>query len=143
MNLHRLIYLSEATKSIGPSELRTLVGQSAANNESKGISGLLLYSGRYFLQVLEGDPLRVSSLYAHICRDPRHGNAKTLQCATTSQRLFPDWGMELVTSDQSTVLDQAGIDRTLLRLRLSQDGDASAALILLEAFRRQLKQAAA
>jgi hypothetical protein len=37
-------------------------------------------NGRYFLQMLEGDPSRIEALMEKIRRDPRHRNLRFLNC---------------------------------------------------------------
>ncbi len=138
MKLSRLIYLSDATRPMNDRELGALVEHCRINNETQGITGMLLHSGGHFMQVLEGDAMSISSLYTRICSDPRHENAARLQFKEVSQRLFPAWGMQLVSTNQSLTLDRERIDKVLLRLRLSKgDNQAAEAVALLEEFRLQ------
>ena len=144
MKLCRLMYISDATRSIGTRELTELVEHCRINNEKRGVSGLLLYSGMHFMQVLEGDPMQVGSLYDLICNDPRHTDARRLQFKVVDKRLFPEWGMQLASVMRQLTLDRERIDKTLLRLRMSQgEGDATEAIALMQEFRRQVMEGAA
>jgi len=146
MNLCRLIYLSEATATPTPIELDALVGSSHAKNESLGISGLLLYSSGNFMQVLEGDEMLLDTLYTKIEQDPRHTNVRRLLYKSVQRRLFPDWGMNLGLTERMKAIDQAGVDKALLRFRLIKDNIdrvETEALSLLQEFRRQLMNQAA
>jgi hypothetical protein len=138
MDLNRLVYISDATRAMSSGEVRKLVELSKANNNQKGISGVLLYSGAHFMQVLEGDPKIVASLYTHICRDPRHTNHRQLTHKEAGYRLFPEWGMQLLTTDRALDLDRERIDKILLRLRISSDATAvTEAVALIQEFREQ------
>jgi hypothetical protein len=53
-------------------ELADLFARARSNNERRNITGALLLSGQWFVQVLEGDEAVVRSLFATIQRDPRH-----------------------------------------------------------------------
>jgi hypothetical protein len=146
MNLCRLVYLSEATNQPTPAELDALVQNCHVKNESLGISGLLLYSSGNFMQVLEGDELRIDTLYKKIEGDPRHTNVRRLLFKAVDRRLFPDWGMNLGHTERMVAIDQAGVDKVLLRLRLVKDNIErveTQALTLLQEFRRQLMKEAA
>ncbi len=118
-------------------ELAALVEGCREKNEAQGISGLLLYSGCHFLQVLEGEPMRVASLFTRVSGDPRHTAVQQLSNRRVDRRLFADWGMNLILADQVKSIDRKELDRTLLRLRLAgQAGEADVAVTLLQEFRR-------
>jgi hypothetical protein len=138
MELARLLYISDATRTIGPAELQGIVRTSQQNNATKGITGLLVCAGGHFFQALEGDPLRVSALYNHICADPRHTNPVRLQFKPIGTRLFAEWGMELVDAGQSGPIDHDRMAKALLRLRLSNGLAADEVDVLLKEFRSQV-----
>lgn len=124
-------------------ELSKLVDSACANNQKMGITGLLLYSGGHFIQILEGDGLAISSLFAKISRDPRHKEVKRLFHKVANQRLFPDWGMQLVNNDEKRTLDWERVERALVRLRLSPGNVESEAIALIQEFRQQFVPGAA
>ena len=49
-----LVYLSQATHDFEAEELADLLAVSRRNNASTGITGLLMYESRLFMQALEG-----------------------------------------------------------------------------------------
>ena len=55
------------------------------------MSGMLLYCSQSFLQVLDGDPVALSSIYAQIAADSRHTRIRLLLEGEVSVPLFPDW----------------------------------------------------
>ncbi|HWE02455.1 MAG TPA: BLUF domain-containing protein [Tepidisphaeraceae bacterium] len=143
MSLIRLMYISDAAVKIVDDELSALIAAASLNNETLGITGLLLYSGGHFLQVLEGEELRVNSLYSRIVLDPRHTQTRQIMLKRIESRVFPHWGMQLVNTNQSAKLDRDRIDTALVRIRLSQGDSASDALTLMNEFRAQFKSPAA
>jgi hypothetical protein len=144
MGLARIVYLSEAVAVMSQSKLQALVDGCCQRNHVHGVSGLLLHSGGNFIQVLEGEDMVISTLYAKIAADPRHTNVRTLLHRTTDRRLFPDWGMQLANPKLVQSIDPEALNRALIRLRLAPDAQAveSDAIALLQEFRRQLMQAA-
>lgn len=51
----QLIYVSSAVNLMSEDELLDLLAQSSQRNKRKGVTGLLLYAGGNFIQVLEGE----------------------------------------------------------------------------------------
>lgn len=91
--MKRIIYCSQATYDFAPEELVALLEVSRRNNETAGLSGMLLYSSQSFLQLLEGDPATLATTYARIGADARHTRLRVLLEADVAAPLFPDWTM--------------------------------------------------
>lgn len=102
MYLVRLLYLSKATGGLGTSGIEKLLLSAQRNNSRAGISGMLVFNGEYFLQVLEGGRSEVNGLYQRISADPRHQELLMLQMDEISERLFSDWSMAYVPSSSLT-----------------------------------------
>jgi len=88
-----LIYVSSAVRTFSQSQLIDLLVQSRENNTSLGITGMLLYKGGNFMQVLEGEEDAVTALYAAIGRDPRHRGLLVILQGPQAERQFPEWSM--------------------------------------------------
>lgn len=143
MNLSRLIYISDATPHFSAGTLPQLVQAASSKNQAMGITGLLIFTGKHFLQVLEGDPLCVNSLYQKIKDDPRHENARSLSHKQVASRLFPEWGMQAIDANRTRVLDADELEKAVIRMRLSKgDSEADNALAMIQAFKRQFLAAA-
>jgi hypothetical protein len=54
--MRRIIYSSQATHDLGPQELSELLTMARELNQRDGLTGMLLYCGQSFLQLLEGGP---------------------------------------------------------------------------------------
>ena len=92
-HLYQLVYGSTVTWPLNQQEVLGLLQQSHAKNEQLGITGVLLYRDRCFVQVLEGDPDAVRRLFATIQRDDRHQDVQTILEREVQHREFARWEM--------------------------------------------------
>lgn len=122
--MHTLIYSS---RSSGPSRrevLRDILAVSRRRNANAGVTGRLLYSGKAFLQVLEGKEGVVRATFARIERDPRHVDLEVLVDEPSPARRFGEWSMGF------THLDEATLDVTSTSLADAlRDGRAASLLL--------------
>lgn len=88
-----VVYISSAVVPFTDEQLTDLLAQSRADNSRAGISGMLVYKGGNFMQVIEGDDAAVEALHAKISQDPRHCGMVTLLRETVTERQFPEWSM--------------------------------------------------
>jgi len=95
--MENIVYMSTATKLYTDAELRQILVKSQVNNALNHITGLLLYSGGTFVQVLEGEKREVEITYNKILADPRHINIFELTRADIKERSFPNWSMGFKT----------------------------------------------
>lgn len=138
MNLFFLTYVSIANNDFSPEQLVELLETSRRNNEKSGITGMLLYKDRRFLQVLEGAEDAVRVTYARIERDPRHRDLVLLLSDEEQEREFADWSMAFHELDDQTARELPGFS-PFLGTELSPDefkDDPSRARKLLRIFRR-------
>lgn len=92
-NMIRLVYVSTCAPGLNLEAVQGIVQVAQKWNATQGVSGMLCWSGEFFLQCLEGDRSAVSRLFAKICRDPLHSNIEILIAAPTKLRWFSEWGM--------------------------------------------------
>lgn len=93
----RLIYSSTATADVVSNEtLRDLATKASKANAEHGISGMLVVSGRRFLQALEGPYREVNALFRSIVRDPRHRDVELVTFEPMDTAYFDGWNMRLV-----------------------------------------------
>ncbi|MEV7608482.1 BLUF domain-containing protein [Microbacterium sp. NPDC089320] len=88
-----LVYCSSATQPFGERELGELLAVSRERNSERDITGMLLYRGGEFVQILEGPRSDVEDLMAKIGRDPRHHDVRVLIEEPLHERRFHDWTM--------------------------------------------------
>jgi hypothetical protein len=91
--MRRILYMSRATDLLTPTDLVTLVRQARRNNEVAAITGMLVYSGQQFLQIIEGEPQAVARLLARLQQDARHMAYRRLADEVIAERSFATWSM--------------------------------------------------
>jgi hypothetical protein len=95
----RLIYFSTARLGLGPADLENILSRAVAYNLSRGVTGILLFNGLNFLQVLEGPRHAVEELYEKIGQDARHTGVALIKTEEVSALSYPEWGMKLKELD--------------------------------------------
>lgn len=113
-SLHNLVYCSRATPGLESDSIASIITSAKHHNPRFGITGLLVFGSGIFFQWLEGPRDNVTSLMKLITADPRHSNVVLLREENEFRdRLFPDWGMELVeAADIRDVLTDAKQEST-------------------------------
>jgi len=87
------IYVSTAVVAADSAMLEEILAVSVRNNTPVGITGMLLYAGGTFMQVLEGEAEAVDATHDRIERDPRHTGIIVLEHAPVTARSFSRWTM--------------------------------------------------
>lgn len=77
-------------------QINQLLVVAQKNNSAKAITGALLYSGGYFIQVLEGRQQDVEEVFELIMCDQRHSDVTVLTNKHLALRSFSKWSMALV-----------------------------------------------
>ena len=93
MMLRQITYISTAQVGVGGPLLGTIERKAQRNNVISGLSGLLMFDGVRFLQVLEGEPAAVQSTFDRIAKDSRHFGLVMLSDRELKQRSFGGWAM--------------------------------------------------
>ena len=89
----QLCYISTARPQVTWETVDEILGVSRRNNASARVTGLLLFNGKRFLQLLEGAPALVEATYARILKDPRHFAVVKLSERAIDEREFGGWDM--------------------------------------------------
>lgn len=90
---HSIVYVSTAIANLSEAALLQLLRRARCANQRAGITGVLMYGGGRFMQVLEGCPAAVRRLYARIEADPRHSRLEKLADGPLPRREFAGWHM--------------------------------------------------
>ena len=97
--LINLIYVSRSTEHFHEHEIPDLLQQIRVANAKQEITGMLLYIGGSFLQVLEGQPEAVDAVFSRILRDKRHHQVRSIARESVPERAFEGWTMMHKTLD--------------------------------------------
>jgi hypothetical protein len=98
--IYNVVYCSHATAGVDDTEVQRIIATARRRNHEHDITGLLVFGSGIFFQWLEGPRDNVTALMSRLRADPRHRNVIELsETEEVRERLFPDWDMEFVTSD--------------------------------------------
>lgn len=93
MALLELIYSSLSEAHNDTDNVRDILVSSERNNAATSVTGLLLFDGERYIQILEGQSEDVESLFVTISDDPRHTNLELLHKGPIAGRSFETWRM--------------------------------------------------
>ena len=95
--LIRLIYVSKAVDPQTRTLTDSILRKAQAWNMQNDITGVLCEGQGVFLQALEGERGKVTSLYARISADPRHKDLALIHCESITERRYGEWSMARVS----------------------------------------------
>lgn len=96
MQLKSLTYISLASLDLTETDLSEILEIARRRNALEGITGLLIFNGVRFLQIIEGSEAAIDNLVAGLRRDPRHTSFEVQDERAVVERSFPEWTMQLV-----------------------------------------------
>ena len=88
-----LVYCSVARKDLKPGDLTKMLEKARRYNKTQGITGCLLYYKGNFIQYLEGNQVKVLSLFDKITKDKRHHKVQMIAHSERDSREFENWEM--------------------------------------------------
>lgn len=106
------VYISTA-QGLSRSDVDAILETCARNNVPHAITGLLLYNGRNFLQLLEGEKAALDPLMAKIEADPRHAGVSILHKGEVGTRVCPDWAMKRIAIAEAIDVRQQRLEDEL------------------------------
>ena len=96
MSLTSVTYTSLARLDLQTSDLEDVHRTAREVNALEGITGLLVFNGTHFLQIIEGSEAAIDDLVERLRKDPRHTGFEIRDRRKVDARSFPDWSMEVV-----------------------------------------------
>jgi hypothetical protein len=108
-----LIYVSTSIELLNDEELLDILKVSRVNNTSGEITGMLLYKGGNFMQVLEGPDDAVNGIFEKIKNDPRHKDVSVISREQIQSRQFPAWEMAFQNLDNPALKNEPGYSQFL------------------------------
>lgn len=91
--MFQLVYHSRPSRSMTDADLAQILDAARKNNPAMQVTGMLLFAGGTFFQLLEGNQGQVERLYDKIFADDRHHRVKRLHEGNAAARSFPNWSM--------------------------------------------------
>lgn len=96
MYLSRIIYVSRKNQEVSPEDLHQILTAAHKHNTRAGITGMLCFNRKYFLQILEGGRTALNETYNRIVRDNRHEQCVLIEYSRIDKRNFDSWAMGYV-----------------------------------------------
>lgn len=124
--LTTIIYRSHLREDAPLKALEDMVTAANIKNRRSDVTGILLFNGHHFFQLLEGPEEQVKEIYRCIYNDPRHHNIVELMCDYAPARRFGNVGMELFDlqkHERNDVL-QAVLNKGTSKFQLTYDDRA-------------------
>lgn len=97
MPQRRITYVSRVQRRLSEVDIQELWGVALVANRRLDLSGVLVYTGQHFFQVIEGAPHAVEELMQAIRVDARHADLRVLCDELTPLRRFAQWHSAVVS----------------------------------------------
>jgi hypothetical protein len=110
MELVSLTYTSRASPGLQSSDIDSIHHSALTYNPLDGITGLLVYNGEGFLQIIEGGESAIDDLAKRIAADPRHTDFEVRDRRTLAKRFFPNWTMFRIDIDDNHASGMARVE---------------------------------
>lgn len=99
-SMRQYVYDSTA-EELAPEDIADILEVCQRNNAVRAITGMLIYNGRNFLQLIEGEADALAALMERIGQDSRHHGISVLYDEPADQRACPDWLMKRIALSES------------------------------------------
>ena len=104
LKLYEILYVSTLAPGTPVTAISDIMTKSRRHNQAHGITGLLVFDGARFAQLLEGARELVFDLVERIRTDARHINMDVLHYAPLAERRFVRFGIGYVQAEQDDAL---------------------------------------
>ncbi len=91
--MRQLVYISTGSPDLTEDDVADILATSQRKNPERGLTGFLIYNGRNFLQLLEGDAAAIEILMEDLRGDKRHNGLVRIEDVPIDVRRFSDWTM--------------------------------------------------
>jgi len=108
--LWQLAYASAARAEFTLVDLEDILRVARTHNGRSEITGMLLFEGSSFLQVLEGERVKIDALLERIRNDRRHTRTVLLLREPIERRSFADWTMGYTRVALGELRDATGVN---------------------------------
>jgi len=99
MPIRAIVYASQLAPQTSQAHFSRLLADAARFNRLAGVTGVLLFDGRRFLQYIEGPEDGIDSVYPRITSASSHIGQLELARGPVCSRLFPNWAMHDLAVD--------------------------------------------
>ena len=101
MQLTSVTYTSLARHDLRSSDLEDIHRSARERNARDDVTGLMVFNGTHFLQIVEGSEAAIGALVERVRKDPRHTGFEIRDRQKVAARGFPGWPLELIRVNAS------------------------------------------
>lgn len=120
MNIRQVVYLSSESSSMCDTELHNLRDEALSNNTRHGVTGLLLYVNKVFMQIIEGPHAEIGRLFDNIQCDKRNQAIVEMFDRSIDDRAFTGWSMGFHSPTAADEVSEKGFHNLRSREDLSR-----------------------
>ena len=129
---HAIVYVSTVTQEMERKEIKDLLNNSKEWNNKNGITGLLLYSGGNFFQIIEGEKNMISELFQEIKSDKRHQDIIQIFGKEIHKKAYDGYDSDYVSEDSD--IDPEQFQHYLNQIKVLDNNTQKAVENILKAF---------
>jgi len=89
----RLVYVSTARPDLTKKDIESILDTARERNGRDNVTGLLVFDGISFMQLLEGEAEIIDAVFRDIANDNRHSNVVRILQDENVPRQFKEWSM--------------------------------------------------
>tara|TARA_R110002049_G_scaffold148778_3_gene311723 strand:+ start:3077 stop:4291 length:1215 start_codon:yes stop_codon:yes gene_type:complete len=136
VQLYQLVYKSNVSEEFDNSKTEEFLSTIQNTNKQLDITGLLIFDGEHFLQVLEGPFDVISKLIASIQCDIRHDNVVILLKEPIPRREYKEWAMQLLIKKPDSMVKIVDETERLAQIldRYQEEDSGSRSRLIAKAF---------
>lgn len=99
--LQSLTYISRAADGLSDEDVYAIYKTAQELNAVDGVTGLLVFDGAVFMQIVEGGEDALNALVTRLEGDTRHHKLDIVDQRVITERSFADWSMKLINVDRA------------------------------------------
>jgi hypothetical protein len=97
--LQRMAWSSVPSPSFSAARLGEIVAPARIDNQRNHVSGMLVFTGAHFVEIVEGEARELDALWSRVQSDDRHHGLLRHGCEPCGDRWFADWKMGYADED--------------------------------------------
>jgi hypothetical protein len=128
MAVQAIAYISQLVEDVPAQRVDQIAAEAESSNLLFGITSILLFDGKSFLQYLKGPEREVKKAYAKILKSTSHNEIVELKRGRVGVRRFPDWALRFLRVGEQELHHAATGDWTGLARRRAADSGVTTAI---------------
>lgn len=115
LDLYSLTYTSHAAPGLQARDVDEIHRAALTYNPLDGVTGILLFNGDAFLQIIEGAETAIDDLYERLLKDRRHDRVEARDRRKIEKRFFPQWSMYRLDISNSLEDSRASLENNIAK----------------------------